>query len=208
LNQTEFFLANQVDGQLTPEQAQRMLALPPGDSMEYMQGDAQPSVAAIETDPTATAEVKETPPAEPAAPAEPVVLAKDGVHTIPFQELEEARTTAQTWQQKAAELQAQLDAAKTAAAPAAAPAPAGPAEPDGIQPGVFGDFSEEALAKGVAAIASKSVEAAVAKVMDSALAPLLKKHEVDATEAHFNAIHRSEERRVGKECRSRWSPYH
>ena len=22
------------------------------------------------------------------------------------------------------------------------------------------------------------------------------------------AIHRSEERRVGKECRSRWSPYH
>src|SRR3989475_8075249 len=23
-----------------------------------------------------------------------------------------------------------------------------------------------------------------------------------------NAVHRSEERRVGKECRSRWSPYH
>src|ERR1017187_10391346 len=25
---------------------------------------------------------------------------------------------------------------------------------------------------------------------------------------HVIAIHRSEERRVGKECRSRWSPYH
>src|SRR2546427_13166611 len=25
---------------------------------------------------------------------------------------------------------------------------------------------------------------------------------------HFNAQARSEERRVGKECRSRWSPYH
>jgi len=25
---------------------------------------------------------------------------------------------------------------------------------------------------------------------------------------HLNQIHRSEERRVGKECRSRWSPYH
>ena len=23
-----------------------------------------------------------------------------------------------------------------------------------------------------------------------------------------NLVHRSEERRVGKECRSRWSPYH
>ena len=25
---------------------------------------------------------------------------------------------------------------------------------------------------------------------------------------HFSSINRSEERRVGKECRSRWSPYH
>src|SRR3989449_6430112 len=25
---------------------------------------------------------------------------------------------------------------------------------------------------------------------------------------YFNAVRRSEERRVGKECRSRWSPYH
>ena len=25
---------------------------------------------------------------------------------------------------------------------------------------------------------------------------------------HMNKTHRSEERRVGKECRSRWSPYH
>ena len=25
---------------------------------------------------------------------------------------------------------------------------------------------------------------------------------------HEAAMHRSEERRVGKECRSRWSPYH
>ena len=25
---------------------------------------------------------------------------------------------------------------------------------------------------------------------------------------HTNDVHRSEERRVGKECRSRWSPYH
>ena len=24
----------------------------------------------------------------------------------------------------------------------------------------------------------------------------------------FESLHRSEERRVGKECRSRWSPYH
>ena len=32
-------------------------------------------------------------------------------------------------------------------------------------------------------------------------------HEV-AAQAGYNVVTRSEERRVGKECRSRWSPYH
>ena len=31
---------------------------------------------------------------------------------------------------------------------------------------------------------------------------------LDVSGAHFNVEDRSEERRVGKECRSRWSPYH
>ena len=31
---------------------------------------------------------------------------------------------------------------------------------------------------------------------------------VDAKDTLIKAIVRSEERRVGKECRSRWSPYH
>src|SRR3989449_7861553 len=31
---------------------------------------------------------------------------------------------------------------------------------------------------------------------------------VDFGQIAFNSIDRSEERRVGKECRSRWSPYH
>ena len=37
----------------------------------------------------------------------------------------------------------------------------------------------------------------------------LKKQTIQATESYSNrALLRSEERRVGKECRSRWSPYH
>ena len=31
---------------------------------------------------------------------------------------------------------------------------------------------------------------------------------IDATMLQYIANERSEERRVGKECRSRWSPYH
>src|SRR5688572_31473668 len=33
-------------------------------------------------------------------------------------------------------------------------------------------------------------------------------HDIDARRALVEAVQRSEERRVGKECRSRWSPYH
>ena len=36
----------------------------------------------------------------------------------------------------------------------------------------------------------------------------LKVAEIDAIFGSINGIERSEERRVGKECRSRWSPYH
>ena len=32
--------------------------------------------------------------------------------------------------------------------------------------------------------------------------------EKDLTEEKYEELARSEERRVGKECRSRWSPYH
>ena len=32
--------------------------------------------------------------------------------------------------------------------------------------------------------------------------------EIDEEERKFHIANRSEERRVGKECRSRWSPYH
>ena len=34
------------------------------------------------------------------------------------------------------------------------------------------------------------------------------KFTIKAQEAVQEAVNRSEERRVGKECRSRWSPYH
>ena len=40
------------------------------------------------------------------------------------------------------------------------------------------------------------------------LAPLVPFSVFDLTEIDRDTLTRSEERRVGKECRSRWSPYH
>ena len=41
-----------------------------------------------------------------------------------------------------------------------------------------------------------------------AIRTLRVKHQVPLLEHELEALARSEERRVGKECRSRWSPYH
>ena len=44
---------------------------------------------------------------------------------------------------------------------------------------------------------------------DISIKSLLERQEKDTKHPEYGAItNRSEERRVGKECRSRWSPYH
>src|SRR5690349_22815516 len=43
---------------------------------------------------------------------------------------------------------------------------------------------------------------------DSAAAALLQRYPNPTSSGSANNFTRSEERRVGKECRSRWSPYH
>lgn len=79
-------------------------------------GETPPEISetpAAETPEVPEAVVEETPP-EP----DPVVLAKDGKHTIPYQELETARASAAHWEQVAREATATLETLK--AQPAAA----------------------------------------------------------------------------------------
>lgn len=154
LNQSEFFQANQVDGKITDQQAMQMLFLPEGDTAQADSGvpdaeevtkpedqkaTSQPEPADKPADPPAT----ETP--AQADPVAQVILAKDGVHTIPFEKLTEARAAEQHWKEVAAQMQAQLEAAQKQ--PPAAQAPATPNEGTQEATGedLFGDFSEEAL---------------------------------------------------------------
>lgn len=71
-----------------------------------------------ETPAAATPETPEAPAEEIAPEPDPVVLAKDGKHTIPYQELETARASAAHWEQVAREATATLETLK--AQPAAA----------------------------------------------------------------------------------------
>ena len=55
---------------------------------------------------------------------------------------------------------------------------------------------------------SKAACEPMAKLLKSAVANAEHNHEMNAENLYVSTVVRSEERRVGKECRSRWSPYH
>lgn len=189
----EFFDSNLGEGgNLTPEQAAQLLSL-------AIQGDTGATPPELSSGPAAAPAPTDTSP-QPAAPTEPelnadnaVILAKDGKHTISYDKLVQARETARAAQTEAQTLAAQLQTAQqqladlTAQAQARANAGQAPTATDnqvaaaqaaieaGAKPALFGDFSEEALAKGI----TQLVEQQVAARMEA----------TDATTAHFNAIY-------------------
>lgn len=204
LNQSEFFLANQVDGVLTDAQRMQMLELPEGDTAQADTG--APAAGQVDDDITDVVDKNQPAPAgtqEPAStatPAEPtpVILAKDGVHTISYDKLVEARQAEQHWRQVAEQAQAKLDAMAAGAQPAPAagqqPAAAAPAAGDTSLPAdedLFGDYSEEAIKAGVeklVAIKTAAIAAQLEARFATVLEPIQKQAQVDATDEHFNAI--------------------
>lgn len=189
--QTEFALAHQVDGQLTDAQAMQMLSLPEGDSTTVQSNDP-PDVAATAVKPAAEVEVKSV--ETPAPEAKPVLLAKDGVHTIPYEKLTEAREAEQVARAAAAELQRQLEALQAAKPAQAAPVVTDQAKAEAlaaIDPSVFGDFSEGDIAKGIQAVVASQTAAIKAEFdakLIAALEPIQKQTVESESDKHFSAI--------------------
>ena len=177
--QTEFFVANAVDGNLSDAQMMQMLSLPEGDSAQ-----AQVSVPAAEATPEPALPVVEVKAVEPEP--KPVILAKDGVHTIPFEKLTEAREAEQHWKQVALDAQAKLEAQK------AAPVEQVPAgTPEVEDEDLFGDFSEEGIAKGVKKLVASErnvLKQELRAELEIELAPLKAKQAISVADAHFAAI--------------------
>jgi hypothetical protein len=207
MNPSEFIQQHAPDGNLTAEQAAQLLEL-------SEEGDTGAVDADLETggEPVATAATKDKPEGEQAASdvsntsdAElnadnAVILAKDGKHTISYDKLLDARKAEQTWrdtataaQQELAELRAQaqqrVDAGiaptqtdnQVAAAQAAIDA--------GVSPEIFGDFSEEAIAKGVQTLIAQSLPALVEAQVKQALQPHEQKQVSDLRSSHFDSIY-------------------
>lgn len=188
--QVEFFQNNVIDGALTPEQAAQLLELPEGDtSTMRLETDGQPVAITGQAAAPAVAEV-----AGKAVESEhePVILAKDGVHTIPFEKLAEARAAEQNWKQVAIDAQAKLEAAQKATP--AEPATAETLKVEDENP--FGDYSEEGIKNGVKKLVAAERDAIRQELraeLDKELAPLKVQHAQTAVEAHFakiEAVHR------------------
>ena len=204
--QSEFFLANAVNGELTDAQMLQMMNLPEGDTSALLESGLPEAAAKADTNADGTHaktdEVKNdaTPP-DP-DPEKAVVLAKDGVHTIPYEKLAEAREGEKHWKAQAeaaaAELAALRAQAEQRAAAGEAPtqtdaavATAQAAIAQGVDPAIFGDFSEEALAQGIQKLVDMRVQEQVSAALGKALAPLKEQQETQAVNSHFSAIYKA-----------------
>lgn len=184
-----------IEGALSPEQAAAALAAGEGDTSAELENGGTPDATTVTDDAAATSEGAGT-KTEAGDPANAVVLARDGKHTIPYETLVKHREGEQHWkaqaeaaQQQLAELQAQAQArADAGTAPTKTDnmlATAEAAIESGADVGIFGDFSEEALAKGIATLVEQQVQARVS----AALEPLATKQAKDAAAAHYDAIY-------------------
>ena len=217
MNPNEFIQQHAPHGEMTADQAAQLLELmDQGDtdalsSESGSEPDAAPVVAESTEGVQATGNVANTDDAAGDAtevdPAKAVVMAKDGIHTISYDKLVEARegrktaeAAAQDALQKLADAQKEMDALRSEAqnradagiAPTATDqnlAAAEAAMDAGVDPGLFGDFSEEAIAKGVQAIYTKGVPALVEQLVKQHMAPLQQQQAMTERDAHEAAIY-------------------
>lgn len=216
MTQNDYYLAHAVDGQLTPEQMAEMLNLPEGDIEGEASNGGTPNAASVTgvADDDASKNVKQEPAPGAAAgaaatgadadpenldPANAVILAKDGKHTISYDKLVAAREGEKHWKAQAEAAQRAL-AELQAAAQARADAGVAPTQTDnavaaataaieaGANPDLFGDYSEEALAKGVRTLALQEVQKLVAPLLEQQKAAAQATAQT-AEQQHYAAIY-------------------
>ena len=129
-----------------------------------------------------------------------VVMAKDGIHTIPFEKLAEARDEAKEWRQRFEEQQAHIAAMQQAQPNQAAPAvaegnlhtaqaliEASGNDADVIE--LFGDFSEQAIAKAVNTLVQQQLSTQVDAIVNQRLGEINQQQQtLTAQEQHFQTI--------------------
>lgn len=208
--QDEFFQS--LGDEMTPEQAAQLLEMSgegdtgtPQPETGSEAPDASTDTGSAESESGATEDQPKDEPAEATAEQEPgaeegdnpTLLAKDGKHTIPYEKLSEAREGERHWREQAEAAAKELEALKSQAqerseageAPTATDQNAELAQQaidEGIDPGLFGDFTEEDLAKGVNALIESKLEA---RLQERETQQAEKQTAQTATDQHYGAIY-------------------
>ncbi len=136
--------------------------------------------------PTPAPAAANVPAAPPAGEATPVILARDGVHTIGYDKLVEAREAEKLARAEAQQLREQL-AQVAKAAPAPAPAASAPAPVSDQPESVFGDYSDASIRKGLETIAASAAGKTKAE-LEALVAPLQQHREELIAAEHFRTI--------------------
>ena len=207
--QQEFLQTHAQDGVMTPEQAAQFLELVEGDTGTTLpDSGGEPGATTADAGTTSTPDAERQPSTNNSGdpttaaiepdPANTVILAKDGKHTIPFAKLEEARREVQTARAAAQaaldELAAIRAQAEQRAAAGVAPTAADNAsaivqqalETGDVDPAIFGDFSEGAMAKGIATLIQQGFTS-----LRQELEPLKAQHQTSEVEKHYGAIYQA-----------------
>lgn len=183
-----------IEEELTPDQVDQLLYGGQGDTDDESE-ESMPGALASDGDDKS--KVDATNDGEDALTADNAVLmARDGKHTIPFEKLAEARDGERRWREQAEAAQQELERMQHESQ-ARADAGVAPTVQDnqiaaaenaiaaGVDPDIFGDFSEEALARGIETLVKQQVEAR----LSSALAPFEQREAESKTNDHYNAIY-------------------
>lgn len=188
----DFIQTHTQDGVFSPQHAAELLeSMARGDTgVQPPEKGNEPIVAAVADKAIAAVENES---------AQSTVLAKDGVHTIPYAKLVQAREGEQHWKAQAEANATELEALKADALARAAAgqaptqadnvvAAAAAAIEQGADPELFGDYSEEALAKGIQTLFGREAEK-MRSEFAAMVQPMQQKQSLDAREAHNQAIY-------------------
>lgn len=201
------------DGDWSPQDAARYLEMSMNGDTEQSESIDTPADTAADEQTTEPEDKDDTPTPETItdtpddnatsnddaeADGEKVVLARDGVHTIPYEKLVEARERDRVSQEALAAANAELEILRKQKQTPATVAPtqqeqdietAQAAIDAGVNPDYFGDFSEEALAEGINKLIDERVKAQVDAQVAQALQPIQAREQESAEAAHYRTIY-------------------
>lgn len=206
----DFLDSTDITGALSPEEAAALMALATGDTVAHAadNGALPGSTAKTVDNEDGKSEGDKGTGAKPGADAitegekPPVLLAKDGVHTIDYQKLVDAREGERAAKERAdtaeqelatlrAEAQARADSGKAPTQQDNMVAAVDAAKTAGVDISIFGDMSEEAMAKGIKQLVDQQVAAQVAeavKPFKERHEQSLKSQEAQAADDHKSAV--------------------